>query len=385
MIEIPKFEVPSWLNSQDSATIQQRMMNNLPDGLDKTEGGFPWDMTKPTAMEKSEALQFHLVESLRQMYSFWATSGWLDLHAKEQAITRKAAAYAGGEVNIQGIVGTVIPEGFVFMTKATATVKAKLYETVNAAIIEDSGIANIQLKAAEPGAEYNTPENTVCLMYQPIEGIEIITNKEVITGGADEESDDDLRQRVILAERNGSHTGCDTDYERWALEVPGVGSAKTDPLWNGRGTVRVIIGDTNGEKANDTLMNRVYEHIVSPKDRSQRKAPIGATVTIDTVNFYDIDIKYSISVVMGAKPAVIHEDFKDGVLEYFAGDARKDMAVSYNRIRGLIEGIEGVQELKSLEIRAAKTPDAPKLEATQFITIPLGYYPDLGKFERTEG
>jgi len=48
------FVAPSWLENQDAGTIHQRMMKTLPEDIDDTEGGFPWDFTKPTALEKAE-------------------------------------------------------------------------------------------------------------------------------------------------------------------------------------------------------------------------------------------------------------------------------------------------------------------------------------------
>jgi hypothetical protein len=61
---IPEFKAPSFLNDQDAETIHKRMMDELPPDIDDTEGGFPWDFTKPTALEKAEMLEFHLVETL---------------------------------------------------------------------------------------------------------------------------------------------------------------------------------------------------------------------------------------------------------------------------------------------------------------------------------
>ena len=57
------FVIPSWLNDQDAETIHKRMMAALPADIDDTEAGFPWDLTKPSALEKAELLQFHLVET----------------------------------------------------------------------------------------------------------------------------------------------------------------------------------------------------------------------------------------------------------------------------------------------------------------------------------
>ena len=41
----------------------------LPDGIDDMPGGFPYDFTMPTAIEKSELIQFHLVRTLMLMFN----------------------------------------------------------------------------------------------------------------------------------------------------------------------------------------------------------------------------------------------------------------------------------------------------------------------------
>ena len=48
--------------------------------------------------------------------------------------------------------------------------------------------------------------------------------------------------------------------------------------WAGPGTVKVIIIDANGQPANLSIITEVYNNIMQPDNRLQRKAPIGATV-----------------------------------------------------------------------------------------------------------
>ena len=40
------FTVPAFLQECDVDTIHQKMMDMLPDDIDKTEAGFPWDFTR---------------------------------------------------------------------------------------------------------------------------------------------------------------------------------------------------------------------------------------------------------------------------------------------------------------------------------------------------
>ena len=47
---------PDILNDMDEETIHSRMLSVIPNNLDKTEGGFVYDFTMPTAIEKADAM-----------------------------------------------------------------------------------------------------------------------------------------------------------------------------------------------------------------------------------------------------------------------------------------------------------------------------------------
>ena len=93
MTSIPEFIKPSWLDDQDANTIQARMMGTLPEDIDDTEGGFPWDFTMPTALEKAEMLEFHLIETLKIMHPMWSYGEFLDYHAQGVGIKSEQNKY----------------------------------------------------------------------------------------------------------------------------------------------------------------------------------------------------------------------------------------------------------------------------------------------------
>lgn len=83
-----EFTPPEFVDGAEPEEIQQRMMDALPDGIDDMPGGFPYDFTMPTAIEKSELIQFHLVRTLMLMYPQYAWDEWLDLHAAAAGVER---------------------------------------------------------------------------------------------------------------------------------------------------------------------------------------------------------------------------------------------------------------------------------------------------------
>ena len=70
-----EFTPPEFVDGAEPEEIQQRMMDALPDGIDDMPGGFPYDFTMPTAIEKSELIQFHLVRTLMLMFPQYARGG----------------------------------------------------------------------------------------------------------------------------------------------------------------------------------------------------------------------------------------------------------------------------------------------------------------------
>jgi len=160
---------------------------------------------------------------------------WLDRHASLWGLSRKQAAFAQGIANATGTNGTIVPadtilrraDGVEYRVTAEATVAG--------------GTVALALEAVEPGVPGNAGVNTVLRLVSPIAGLAAsATVAETEIGqGADPESDEDLRARLIARIQAPPHGGARSDYEAWALEVPGVTRAWIYPMAMGPGTVTV--------------------------------------------------------------------------------------------------------------------------------------------------
>lgn len=344
-----KFIVPGFLSNQDAETIHKRMMGRLPPDIDDTEGGFPWDFTKPVALEKAEMLEFHLVETLKIMFPMWASGKWLDYHAKGRGMERKPANQASGGLMITGTTGTTIPAGFKFATPSVDDRPSIEYEAKEKYTIGEDGTIEIQVVASEAGTKGNVPAGTITLMMTPMEGITSITNQNPITGGAEEEGDDALRGRIDEADAasEASFVGSDSDYKRWSEEVPGVGTALIVPEWAGPGTVKVVVIDANGQPANQAIIDDVYNHIMRPDDRLQRKAPIGATVTVVAPTAKDIDYSFILELQPGETEETVLDRFMEQLQGYYI-EAKQEGVVRYIRVGALLANTSGVKDFTGL-------------------------------------
>ena len=112
------------------------------------------------------------------------------------------------------------------------------FETQTPGVIA-GGTVTADGAAVVAGLDGNTDAATVMTMASPITGID--TNVTVaaggLVGGADLEDPEDLRVRLLDRIRVQPLGGAETDYIKWALEVPGVTRAWVYPNHLGPGTV----------------------------------------------------------------------------------------------------------------------------------------------------
>jgi uncharacterized phage protein gp47/JayE len=102
--------------------------------------------------------------------------------------------------------------------------------------------------ATDTGSEYNVAPAAVTLVLSPIGGV-TVTNAAPMTGGADVESDDPYKARLLLEFSAARGGGTRDDYIAAALARPGIGTVVVEPRWAGNGTVRLILTDTEQQPA----------------------------------------------------------------------------------------------------------------------------------------
>ncbi len=358
MADIKEYTPPAILNDTDADAIHARMLADLPDNIDQTEGGFAWDMTYPSAIEKSYAMEA-LNVVIKIMFPEWATGYFLDLHARRCGITRKEAVPATGYVRVTGTTNVLIARNFVFCTPATPTSSSIEFLASEAVTLEydeenEDFRATVPVVCSEAGTVGNVPKDSVILMSVPLTGITEATNPAAMGAGAEEETDDELRERIMELDRTreSSFVGNDNDYVRWAKQVEGVGSAVTIREWKGKGTgtVKVLIMDTDGEPAGQTLIDKVYDHIAGTDDNpGTRIMPIGAILTVATATPFGLDIAAEVELDDGSTLSTVEASFRDALHAVF-DKAKEEKVLRYADVCNAMHDTAGVLDYFNLTI-----------------------------------
>ena len=200
----------------------------------------------------------------KQLFISTAEGDYLDKIAAEYGINRNAGDYAEGYATATGTNGTVIPIGSELQSSAGNVYVVQQDETIA------MGSATLTLKAKYIGADYNESSGTVLSFTSPIAGV---NTSATITGdglenGTDEETDEELRSRVLFKKRNAPHGGAEHDYKNWVLEYSGVTRCWTFPLYMGAGTIGIafVRDDDTSIIPNETQKNEVKDYLEEHTD-----------------------------------------------------------------------------------------------------------------------
>jgi uncharacterized phage protein gp47/JayE len=165
---------------------------------------------------------------------------WLDRHGDiwltnaDGSTGRKGATYSQALVTFTGDPGTIIP----IHSQLVATGDLS-FETTEEIVL---GVAATEghVRALDAGSVGNLEQNTSLALTAPPLGANGTANLVGISVlGTDQETDDELRMRVLLRIRNPPMGGAQHDYVQWALAVEGVTRAWCVPLEMGMGTASV--------------------------------------------------------------------------------------------------------------------------------------------------
>lgn len=310
----------------------------------KIEGSFAGDIIQAVSIEFTR-IYAYLFSIKEQAYIDTAQGKYLDRLAFLFNIHRKKSIKATGIVTFEGQDGAVIREGTLLASESM------IFKTLEEATIEE-GSADARVEALTGGSNGNVIAGRITRFAEDtISGIDKITNKENMSGGARRETDTGLRERVYFRIRNPITSGNKYQYVEWALSHSGVGKVRVYPLWNGAGTVKVSIIDDNYKKASPELMQNLKDYLDPNDGKGDGVAPVGAVVTVSTATEVPINISFSLTY----KTNAVEEDVKASIKERFA-DYLKDIGysdrqvISYAQIGYIIMTTSGVDDYSALTI-----------------------------------
>ncbi len=305
--------------------ILNDMLSRVTNDVDKREGSVIYDALAPCAYQLAQNY-FNLNNFIDLVSGDTAVGVYLDRVVADYGITRKKATKAVRKVITNG---PLTIETRWRLNDSTYTITEFIRTNEYKAICEQYG---------EIGNQYTG----VLQNIDNVVGV-VATLGDIITAGQDEESDDNLRARYFTRVKLPSASGNKNHYLQWAMEVTGVGDAKVFPLWNGPGTVKLVILDSDKQPVTSELTQETMEYIETVR-------PVGAEITVVSGTAKAIHISAVVVLAPGYSLQSVTTSFMEVIVAYFQSIAFSQTYISYAKIGTILLDTEGVTDYSGLKI-----------------------------------
>lgn len=322
--------------------IMNRMLDRVSDQVDKREGSVIWDALAPAAVElELMYIEFELI--LQETFGDTASREYLIRRAKERGITPYPATYAllKGEFNIDVPIGS----------------RFSLNE-LNYSVVEQIGTGVFKMECEALGVQGNKYFGDL-IPIEYIDGLQTAKLTELLIPGEDEEDTESLRTRYFESFDTKPFGGNQKDYIQKTNSIAGVGSTKVTPIWDGGGTVKLTILNSEFDKASSELVNTVQQEIDPTKDgHGVGIAPIGHIVTVNTAEEIAVNITSNIIFDEGYSFTGQKQNIIDAISAYLL-ELRKEWANQTNlvvriaQIETRILAIKGIIDISGTKINGA--------------------------------
>lgn len=338
--------------------ILNDMLSRVPSNVDKREGSIIYDALAPAAYKLAEAY-FLLRNYVDLFFADTAVGEYLSRRTAELGIVRRPTTKAIRKIATDVPVDIGTRWG---LEDTTYIITEKMSDTEYKAECEQPGII---------GNIYSGPLDN-------IDNISGVTAEltDILIPGEDEETDESLRQRYFESLVSQAYGGNIVDYKQKVTVLPGVGGVKVEPVWNGGGTVKLIIIDSDYNKPSSTLIDEVQTAVDPEQNQGQGYgiAPIGHVVTVVGVDKKEIDVEPEITLQTGYTWDDVKPTVEAAINDYF-----KELRSEWAESNSLVIRISQI-EVRILDIAGIVDVQNTKLNGQQQ-NIELGPYeiPVLGE------
>lgn len=321
-------------------SLLQEKLAQVAATLDKREGSIIYDALAPNSLEAA-MIYVALNTILNETYADTASRPYLIKRCSERGITPipATAAIAIGEFNIDVPIGTRFS-----------------CDKYNWFVTEKITTGKFYLQCETAGAD---PDNYIGQLI-PIDYIDGLATAELTSiaiNGEDEEATEALRLRYLNSFKNQQYACNRAQYIAMTEAIAGVGGCKVVRAWNGAGTVKLIITDSQYKPPTSTLVENV-QTIIDPADNSgggYGLASIDHVVTVAGVVGTTINITTSLTFASGWDLPECKDYIEAALDDYYnelnATWANNDnLIVRISQIESRIIALDGILDITGTEL-----------------------------------
>ncbi|WP_130861424.1 baseplate J/gp47 family protein [Bacilliculturomica massiliensis] len=320
--------------------IMRRMLDRVPNTVDKREGSMIYDALAPAAVELIQ-MYIEIDSILNESFADTASRDYLIRRAAERGIIPEKATCAV----LKGEFNTDVPIGARF---SLGELNYVAFEKISDGVF--------RMRCETEGRIGNSQTGTLV----PIDYVTGLTSAELtelLIPGEDEEDTEHLRQRYYNSLDSQSFGGNIQDYKEKINGIAGVGGVKIYPTWNGGGTVKAVVINSEYQVPSVELVAEVQGKVDPEQNHGEGLgyAPIGHVVTVDGVTNTMVDIQTNITYQEGWTWEDVKPYAESEIDRYFSELARSwadtdSLIVRISQIETRLLNVSGVVDISGTKI-----------------------------------
>ncbi len=302
-----------YLEEKTYENIMALALALAPSDIDRRQGSVIYDALAPFAVVATN-LYVDLQLYYKNTNIFTAAGEALDVIVGNYGITRSPATYAVRKCAC--VYDNESPFNISLGSRfSTISEDNPVYYTATSKVSD-----GIFLLTCETAGTIGNDYVGNLLPVTQITGLGRATLSDIVTPAEDTETDEKLRDRCILWLRRKPYGGNVNHYRMWAEEFGGIGAVQVYPVWNGGGTVKLSILDSQYNPCTQDFINLVKEYF-DPTEYTQQGlgiAPIGHSVTVVTPTEVNVTIAATVLLADGYTIEQVQTDVDAKIAEYIA-------------------------------------------------------------------
>lgn len=284
-------ELIAEFQSKDYDYFLRKMLDAVPDNVDKREGSIIYDALAPAALVMDQQ-SLDMANVVKETYIKTASGEFLDYRAIEHGTSRYPATQTEAKAKVLNDKKEPLDNVQIGDKFASIGDSPIFY-----AVTKINADLTVELTAETAGSSANSYIGQI-LPVTPNDLLSWAEITEIIAPARDVESDDHLRARLLSSQSWIAYGGNVADYLDMTGKIDEVGAAQIYPTWNGGGTVKVVILNNDLMPASASLVQKV-KNTLDPEDKQAEGyglAPIDHAVTVTAPEKLIVNIDISVKL-----------------------------------------------------------------------------------------
>lgn len=311
-------ELITEFQNKDYDYFLRKMLDAVPDNIDKREGSIIYDALAPAALVMGQQ-SLDMANVIKETYIKTASGEFLDYRAIEHGTSRYPATQTEAKAKVlndkkEPLNNVQIGDKFASIGDSP----------IFYAVTKVNDDLTVELTAEVKGSSANSYIGQI-LPVTPNDLLSWAEITEITAPARDVESDDHLRARLLSSQSWIAYGGNVADYLDMTSKIDEVGAAQIYPTWNGGGTVKVVILNNDLMPASASLVQKV-KNTLDPEDKQAEGyglAPIDHAVTVTAPEELIVNVDISVKLDDTKATRYVKDSITKAVEGYFQS-LRKD-------------------------------------------------------------